>query len=669
MSASEIPASSRIHFGIFEVDLEARELRKRGVRIRLQDQPFQVLAILLERPGQIVTREQLQARLWSDGTFVDFDQAVNKAINRIREALGDVAATPRFIETVSKRGYRFIAPIDQSPAGASPGRRASPTPGQRVVRSSLLPPPNTSFLPAHFALSPDGTRLAFVAAGPDRKEVLYVRDLSGASAQQLNGTDGAGLPFWSPDSRRLGFFAGGKLKTIDIAGGAVRLLCDASVGVGGAWSSDDVIIFAGHVTGPLYGIAASGGTPKPATPIPGQHSSQLHCWPVFIPGSDRFLYFINRTGPQDALCNGIYAGSLGSTEACLVSPDIDGNLGFACGHVFFVRNGALYAQPFNVHSLQLTGTPIAIVQNELEIWGRAFYQSGFSVSDSPILVFQSNTDFSPELVWTDASGNECGRIPQSGYGQATISPDGRFVAISSNESHAGRSYICIHDLERGITTRLTDGGSDWHPSWSADGKKIIYDSTEGHTSSTYEIPADGSGPPRLLLEPGSVGAHSSPDGSIVFGRVERGGVTIAVKSSHDGQTVMLGPGIESQVSPDGKWLAFTIPGGLGICVLLYPGPGPRFQISSGPAAQPRWSRDGRQLFYIAADKKLMAVDFDTETGRASAPRPLFQTRIIGVSLSAFRYDVAPDGRFLINSLPSGSPPLTLLTGWTDILRQ
>lgn len=450
----------------------------------------------------------------------------------------------------------------------------------------------------------------------------------------------------------------------------MRDLCDARVGTGGAWSSNDVIVFAGNPAGPLCALAISGGTPEPVTPIPGQHSSQLHCWPAFLPGTDRFLYFTNRTGTEDPLCNGIYAGSLASTEARPVSADIDGNVAYACGHVFFVRNGALYAQPFDPDSLQLVGKPVAIVQNELEVWEKAVYHSGFSVSNSGILVFQSSTDFAPELIWTDAAGKECGRIPQSGgCWQCTISPDGRSVAIASNQSQPGRSFICVHDIERGVTTRLMDGGSEWNPSWSPDGKRIIYDSAEGHTSATYEIPADGSGHPCLLLEPFSVCASSSPDGSIAFARLERGQVMIAVKSSRDGRTVTLGPGVEQQFSPDGKWLAFTVSGGTGICIMPFPGPGPRFQVSSGSGAQPRWGRDGKQLFFVDLDKTMMAVDFDTETGRASAPRALFQTRIITASLVAFRYDVAPDGRFLLNSLPSGSPPLTLLTGWADTLRQ
>jgi DNA-binding winged helix-turn-helix (wHTH) protein len=220
-----------IRFGVFEVDLKTRELRKRGIKVRLQDQPFEVLAALLERPGQLVTREELQNRIWAGNTFVDFDRGLNKAINRIREALGDLATTPRFIETHSRRGYRFIAAVSDMPANNI----------RRLLRASLLAPPNTSFLPNQFALSRDGSRLTFIAADSNGVEALWVRDLSAATAQRLAGTEGARSPFWGPDSRHIGFFAGGKLKTVAIAGGAVRILCDARIGLGGAWNSDGKI--------------------------------------------------------------------------------------------------------------------------------------------------------------------------------------------------------------------------------------------------------------------------------------------------------------------------------------------------------------------------------------------------------------------------------------------
>jgi eukaryotic-like serine/threonine-protein kinase len=378
---------------------------------------------------------------------------------------------------------------------------------------------------------------------------------------------------------------------------------------------------------------------------------------------------VNRTGPGDTLLNGIHAGSLRSTEPRLISSEIDGNVGFAGGHIFFVKGGALVAQAFDPVRLQQVGQPVAIAQHEMEVCERAWFHSGFSVSESGMLVFQSSNDFAPELVWTDASGNEQGRIRQRGYQVPAISPDGRSVAVSSDELHDGTWRICIHDFERDVTTRLTEGMNDWHPSWSADGKRIIYAAqTEGHMQSMYEIAADGSGRSKALLELGLI-AHSSPEGHLVYAQFDGGQLLLAVRSPHAGETTSLGPGVEPQFSPDGKWIAYTAIGGGGIAVRPFPGPGPHVQISSGPAAQPRWSRDGAQLFYIAPDKKLIAVNFDAGTGRAGAPRELFRTRIIAASLAGFQYDVAPDGRFLINSHPSGASPLTLLTNWTAALKR
>jgi DNA-binding winged helix-turn-helix (wHTH) protein len=272
-----------IRFGVFEADLRAGELRKNGFRLKLQEQPFRILTMLLEQPGQVVTRDDLQRQLWVGNTFTDFDSGLNKAMNRLRDALADSAENPRFIETLPKRGYRFIAPVEtvgngggedsqprvtrndskpESPpdpqsikahtreklawgvallllvtsgfAGVAwfRGSRDAAQPSQ-PIRSSLLSPPNTSFLPANFALSPDGTRLAFVTAASDGSTMLWVRVLSAAGAQQFNGTGGARFPFWSPDSRSIGFFGGGKLRTLDIATGVVHVLCDAPAGMGG----------------------------------------------------------------------------------------------------------------------------------------------------------------------------------------------------------------------------------------------------------------------------------------------------------------------------------------------------------------------------------------------------------------------------------------------------
>lgn len=252
------------------------------------------------------------------------------------------------------------------------------------------------------------------------------------------------------------------------------------------------------------------------------------------------------------------------------------------------------AQPFDTERLNLTGQPVPIVQHESGGWDRTWFHQGFSAADHGTVVFQSRIDFAQELVWTDASGNEHGRI-QGPYWGVAISPCGRFVAVSSEDFNNGRQFNSVHDFERGVTTRITDGGRGWHPSWDPAGDKIVYDSTEGHTSCTYEIPGDGSGPPPMILEPGSVLGKKSTDGSLVCSRLVRGLPHLTVRSGNGSESTMVGPGVECQFSPDGKWVSFTEPGGAGIAVRPFPALRPLIKISAGPGAQLRWSRDGTQL--------------------------------------------------------------------------
>jgi len=651
----------RVSFGVFEADFLTGELRKHGLRVRLQRQSFDVLAVLLETPGEIVSREQLQLRLWRGETFVQFDRAINKAVTHIRRALGDEPISPRFVETVAGRGYRFIAPMRDS-------RTTMGTEGyvDQVLRSSLLPPPNVSFLPNHFAISPDGTRLAFVAAGVDGYESIWIRDLASGRVSQLEGTGGARLPFWSPDSRHLGFLATGRLNTIDIAGGAIRTVCESRAFLGAAWHSTNVIVFAPSVSGPLYKVPASGGTPMPATSAPPEQSSQLHCWPAFVPDSDDFLFFVNRSGPHDALGNGLHAASLSSDEVTLISSEIDGNVACACGYVLYRQKGSLMAQPYEDRERRLSGNQFAIVQHELQIWERAWFQSGFSISRAGVVVFQSSRDFSSELVWLDDSGAESSRLPLRGCQEPAISPDGTLLAYSSDELNDGRWTIGIYDLERGVASRLTEGPNDWHPSWSNDGTDVIFDQIEGYLSSTWRTAADRSGSSRRILPLGSVIAHESANGDVAFMDIQRAGPVVRVCSPGNESPVLLAGGAEPRFSPDGKWLAYVDIGGGGIVVKRFPGPGPGIQISNGIAAQPRWSNDGKRLYFITYDRKLAEVSYDLRTGRSGAPRTILQTRIIGSAFVGFQYDVSRDGRYLVNSLPSCVSPLTLLTGWQSL---
>jgi eukaryotic-like serine/threonine-protein kinase len=549
--------------------------------------------------------------------------------------------------------------------GVAYSRRELPQPTQ-VMRASLLPPPTFSFAPYNFAVSPDGARLAFVAVGPDGKNALWVRTLSAPGAQQLNGSDGAKFPFWSPDNRRIGFFAEGKLKTVDTAGGGVEVLCEAAVGRGGTWNRDGTIVFAPSLVGPLYRVPASGGVPTLVTRTAG---GQDHRWPFFLPDGKHFLYFVDWSAPEDKQGNGIYVGSLDSGEPKLVSSELSGTVAYASGNLLYVRGRRLMAQPFNVDRLESVGPPVPIAQQELEK-DAAFSQAGFSASGNGVLVFQSAADSPSRLVWFDSSGKELQQIPEVGYNYPNLSTSGRFLAVASDDEHNGRYYARVCDLERGVSTRLSDAAiPDTGMVWSRDGKRITYAAVRGGIYYVEEIASDGSGAPRVLLKGAKMIPNDwSPDGHLVFMDWAKGRPHLAVYSAGDHLfTEFSAAGAEAQFSSDGKWIAYT--DRPDVFVQPFAGPGGRIQISSAGGAQPRWSRDGRQIFYVQLDRKLMAVNFDPRTGSAGAPRVLFQTRIVATNFALFQYDVSPDGRFLINSFPSNSSsPLTLLTGWTALLR-
>jgi len=699
-----------IRFGIFEADLQAGELRKQGLRIKLQEQPFQILALLLERSGQLVTRDELREKLWGTDTFVDFDRGLNKAINRLREALADSADNPRFIETVPKRGYRFISPIEHLETTAvlpiPPGTEfhSSPAPAKSskalgremlawalaavslsgsiwlfatrsggnpepapLQRSSLLPPPNTSFLPYGFAISPDGKLLTFAAVDDNGRSSLWIQALSASTAQRLEGTDGATFPFWSLDNRHIGFFADRKLKTVEMPGGGVRILCDAPSGHGGAWNRDGTIVFAPSIAGPLYRINAAGGIPAAVTPIRG--AAQSHCLPSFLPDGRDFLFYVFRSADADVLQNGVHIGTLGSTQARQLAPDLSGKVIYSSGHLLYVRDRSLVAQPFDLNHLEPAGPFFSIAEQVLES-ERTFGVAGFTASENGIVVLQSTLDSPVRPTWFDSSGKELGPISDVPSRDPSLSRDGRYLAISSDESRNGKYSIRVYDLARGLSNRLVEAGSAGRPIWAPDGKDIVYQTVDGTVSYLYRVPSDGSAPPRLITKGFYMSPTDwSPDGQyLIYLTVENGLPFLNLYSLVKDSIARFASGAEAQFSPDGKWIAYVgqggVAGGGGVVIQAFPGPGAHIQISEPGGAQPRWGRDEHRVFFIAPDRKLMSVSFDPKTATASQPRVVFATRIVAPNLVSHQYDVAPDGRFLINSFPSrNSPPLTLMTGW------
>lgn len=721
MGKESVKSARVFRFGVFEVDAATGELRKQGLRIRLQEQPSQVLLMLLERAGEVVSREEISRRLWAPDTFVDFDQSLGTALRKLRQALNDDAETPHYIETVPKHGFRFVAPVERVPAGPESGngtrltgtnglsvaewpRKSAASPilrwtgfaaacalsvtagwlahrhmghdgadgvgSLRTLRAAILPPRDWSFEHSSFAVSPDGTRLAFVAFGRDGKDILWVRGLSASDAQPVNGTEGALLPFWSPDSSRIGFFAAGKLAIVDLQSGAIRVLCDAPFGRGGGtWSTDGTIVFSPSVAGPLYRVPEGGGVPVPATRLSQPAQGRRDMWPSFLPDGRHFLY-AESGGPADPQGETISIGSLDGDSPKQIAAKSAGNAVYAAGFLIYGHDHVLWAQPFDLLRLNFSGTAVSITSQELD-QERSFSHSEFSVSSNGVLVFRSLSDLNARLIWFGADGKEAEPIGQTGYLDPRLSPDGRFLAVASDEERNGKLVISVFDLARGISNRLTNGGHENSPAWSPDGKRISFRTIDA----LNEVAADGSGTSRILLRSGAYLGHMdwSADGHLIFTDISGGAPMLKVYSASDEKVMPFAMGAEARFSPDGKWIAYVgpleAPGSDGIFIAPFPGASGRIRVSMGSGAQPTWSHDGKHVFYVTPDRKLVMVDFDSRTKLAGRPRVLFQTRIIAPNFVDTQYAVSRDGRFLINSFPANtSSPLTLMTGWTIQLK-
>jgi serine/threonine protein kinase len=543
-------------------------------------------------------------------------------------------------------------------------------PPGHTVRSSLLPPLHWSFLVQNTALSPDGSRLAFVGVGPNGENNIWVRSLSTGAEQQLSGTDGATGPFWSPDSTRLGFFADSKLKIVDASGGEQpRILSETNFGRGGTWNRDGTIVFAPDMYGVLFRISENGGNPVAITKPPQSGRAQAHRWPSFLPDGKHFLFSIDWSAPDEKPGNGIYVGSLDGGDLKLVTSEFTGNVAFASGKMLYVRDLTLTAQPFDPDKLQLTGSaaPVGVPQ---VVTNESFSNSAFSVSQTGVMVYQAVADLASQLVWFNSKGEEVGQIPSVGPNEPRLSPDGRFVVFPSDEAGNGKRYLRLYDTARDIATRLTDHGSEEAPAWSPDGKMLVYVGREGQTYSIFQVVLDRADPPKKVWEgPRVRQADYTLSDVLLFSEFGSGRPRLMTLSLRDSKATGMHPGAEPRLSPDGHWLLYTFSSGhpfrQDVYLEPFPGPGGRIQISRNGGAQATWSRDGKQIFFIAPDKKMMAVGFDARHQSVTPPQVLFQTRIIAPSFVTRQYDVAPDGRFLVNSLlPGASPPVALLTNWT-----
>jgi Tol biopolymer transport system component len=574
-----------------------------------------------------------------------------------------------------------VAAIAAGVLGVVAVRGLRPAAVERVqTRFEITTPPTTE--PASFALSPDGRQLAYVATSSGGAQ-LWVRRLDQWDATPLGGTEGASYPFWSPNGKAIAFFAEGKLKRIDLAGGgAPRALADAVSARGGTWSRDDTILFGPAANNrPLMRVSANGGAATDATKLVSGHGS--HRWPQFLPDGHHFL-FVASLGQAEA--RGVYYGDLNGGDPVRVLQDETAAVFAPPGKLLFMRQGALVSLGFDAAKGTTSGEATPVTRGVGEFFAN---RGSFTVSENGVLAYRAGTGQRRQLVWMDRGGAMAGTIgspDENALASPELSPDGRRVVVQRIVD--GNPDLWVIDVARGVQTRFTfDAREDTLPLWSPDGQRVVFVSTRNGVGDLFEKSTSGAEERPLLTTPvGKAPIAWSPDGRyLLFSMVAQG-----ARGTRDLWALPAGDGqkpfpvaqtpfdeVAGQFSPDGHWLAYVSnqSGRAHVYVRPFPGQGEATQVSTTGGTHPRWRPDGKELFYVAPDGRLMAVPVTITQGRQvldlGAPIPLFTPRFaIGASITGAKpqYAVARDGRFLVNldMSEATSSPIKVVLNWDEL---
>jgi Tol biopolymer transport system component len=555
--------------------------------------------------------------------------------------------------------------------------RPMPLPQRPVTRFTITLPAGQRLAdlenPA-IALSPDGTRLVYVATQGGGIQQLYLRPMDSPDAKPIPGTEGGATPFFSPDSQWVGFFADGKLKKVSAGGGAAVTLADARGNFrSGSWGTDDTIVFWFAGGSSIFRVSAGGGTLQPLiTPKPGEAGVLS---PEILPGAKAVLFMAGATLEDSKVA--IRSQQTGERRDLTRGT----RPGYALsGHLIYAQGGTLMAVPFDLQRQRLTGSPVPVLEGVLQNGGIPQYS--FSSTGSMAYVAASSVQgIQRTLIWVDRKGAEQALpAPSRGYRTPRLSPDGRRVAVATTEDQ-----IWLYDLARETLTRLTFGGLDFTPIWTPDGKRVAFQSTRGgaRNSGVFWQLADGSGAAERLTtsEYGNNPGSFSPDGKVlVFVEVHptTGRDLWTLNMSGDGKPqpflrTSFNEG-DARFSPDGRWLTYISDesGRNEIYVQPYPGPGGKWQISTDGGTEPVWARNGG-IFYRNS-KKMMAVDTMTQpTFSAGKPKVLFEGAYVPSLQTTPNYDVSADGqRFLMikeSEQSSSTTQINVVLNWFEELKR
>jgi Tol biopolymer transport system component len=533
------------------------------------------------------------------------------------------------------------------------------------------------------ALSPDGRTIAYVAQPADAKRTLWIRPIGTDAGQQLPGTEESAGVLWSPDSKKIIFIAEGKLKKIDLAGGNPNLIAEVGPLRGADWNGSGVILLARTSSNVIERISDSGGPIAPVTKLDTSRQETLQALPVFLPDGNHFLYVSVGGKPEDS---GIFVSSLDAnakpTRVIALQPNRFNEMAFVSpGILIYSNEGKVIAQRLETSGSKVQGNPVVLGED---------LDGGFSASNTGLLIYhKAAPDAGRQLRWFDQNGKQGADVgPVRNYGNVDLSPTGDRAAVDM--IFENNRDIWVIDLARSVPSRITfNPGQEWSPAWSPDGQRLVYVSNRAEFKNVnviMEKSATGAGMETQVDSGGvaSIPVHWSPDDKyIVVSRLRSGGNGFDnwllplfgdrkprpyLESTFDR--------IQSRVSPDSRYLAYTTneSGTFQIVVQTFPDPnGGKWQISADGGVQPKWRRDGRELYYLSLDGKMMSVPVSTGPAfTAGRPVVLFQTPLTVNRRSPTRdrqFDVAPNGSFLI-SVPAANTayiPFTVMVNWDSLL--
>jgi eukaryotic-like serine/threonine-protein kinase len=554
-------------------------------------------------------------------------------------------------------------------------RRAPKPP--HLVRFEIATPEDVLSIDAP-RVSPDGRYVAFNATDTAGKTMIWLRAFDALAARPLPGTEGAARPFWSPDSKFLGFMAEGKLKKIDISGGPPQKICDAPTGSDGTWSPEGVILYDGRATDPIQRVSSAGGTPvAEVKPDPAQKTTAVG-WPEFLPDGRHYLYMAVAPKSEDSIYR---IGSLDSKDTKVVVPAQTFITYAPPGYLLFVRDRTLVAQPFDTKAMKTTGEPVPLAE---KIGIDSVGLARFSVSREGTLAYRTG-EAGSRMLWVDRSGKELETVGEPGeLRNPALSPRGERLAFNLSDPRTGITDVWVRDLERGGNSRLTFGATNQTaPVWSPDGTRIVYRADRNGPSDLVVKAADGTGEETVLLKGDGVAVPSdwSRDGRyIAFYQIAKdsGSDIWVLPTFGDRKPVLVlrtpfNEGI-AVFSPDARFIAYVSneSGRNEIYVRNFPGPGGKWQVSNAGGSEPHWSADGKEITFRALDQRVMAAEVRTGAAfEAGVPKPLFLGRFQPGN-TRNRYAPAADGQRFLIVAPLGRDamaPTTVVLNWFEALRK